>query len=242
MRKGIYLLLVAISLFACTKPANIDILPSSTDSPDDPLPPSSSAPGFGNSKSRPEGIPVIFPSGITVVGKPGFDEDCYHDARNQKMIKGSGNAVGFCLTFSNTNAYPVRIELPPGIIWVAETNEITQDISQNGLIVKTVSVLVPAHAVERTWLLAYCINADRSGTHTGDTFNAQPILSNHPGVKALVKQLASKKINAEEYTHEATQAEQAQLAFVGVAVVDIQYYGEVQASTQPYLDKLPDSK
>ena len=242
MRKVICLLVLATSLFACTKPGNNAISPNPTDGPDDPLPPSSSAPGFGHSKSRPEGTPVSFPAGITVVGKPGFDEDCYSEARTQKKIKGSGNAVGFCITFRNTNAYPVRVELLPGIIWVAETNAITQDTSQNGLIVKTVSVLVPAHAVERTWLLAYCINADRSVTHTGDTFNAQPILSNHPGVKALVKQLATKKINAEEYTPEATQAEQAQLAVVGMAVVDIQYYGQVQPSTQPYLDQLPDSK
>ncbi len=130
MRKVICLLLLATSLFACTKPVNNDMSPNPTDGADDPLPSASSAPGFGNSKSRPEGTPVSFPAGITVVGKPGFEEDCYDEARTQKKIKGSGNAVGFCVTFSNTNAYPVRVELPPGIIRVAETNEITQDISQ----------------------------------------------------------------------------------------------------------------
>ncbi|CCG98165.1 putative lipoprotein [Fibrella aestuarina BUZ 2] len=240
MRSSLYCLLLT-GLMACTTSAPNAITPGSGVDVD-PLPPASSAPGFGNSKARPLGTPFAFPAGITLVQKPRNDSDCWYEARQAKRIKGAGNAVAFCVSFSNSTNAPIRVELPPGLIWVAETSALFQDISQNGILVKTVTILVPAHAVETAWLVAYCINYDRDGTRPGDTFEAQPILSNHPGISALAKQLATKKINEEEYASEPTAAERQQLAFIGVAVVDVQTYGTVQPSTQAYLNQLPNAR
>ncbi|QDK81280.1 hypothetical protein EXU85_22770 [Spirosoma sp. KCTC 42546] len=238
MHNLLYTLLL-LGVLACTGPPHDPISPND---PTDETQPESSAPGFGTSKSRPEGIPFAFPAGISLVQKPRVDGDCWSEARKQKKVKGSGGAVGFCLTFSNANDYPVRVEIPPGLIWVAETNESFQDISQNGIIVKTVTVLVPAHAIETAWLIAYCINVDRSGSRPGDSYEIQPIQSNHPGIQSLASQLANKKINEEEYTTEPTTAERQQLAFVQVAVNDVETYGSVQPSTQVYLNQLPNAK
>jgi hypothetical protein len=238
MRLSLYILLLSGTL-ACTGPAHDSVTPKSDD---EGTPPESSAPGFGTSKSRPAGTPFSFPAGVALVQKPRSDSDCWYEAKKNKKIKGSGNAVAFCLTFKNDNAYPVQITIPPGIIWVAEKNESFEDISQNGIIVKTVTLHIPAHAIEATWLVAYCINVDRSGSRPGDTYEAVPILSNHPGIKALASQLATKKINEEDYASEPTAAERQQLAFVGVAVTDVETYGSVQPSTQTYLDKLPNVK
>ncbi|MEZ0610860.1 hypothetical protein ACAW74_20280 [Fibrella sp. WM1] len=238
MRASLYLLLLT-GLMACTSPTPESVIPE----PEvDPLPPASSAPGFGDSKERPLGAPFTFPTGITLVQKPRADSDCWYEAREKKTVKGSGNAVAFCVSFRNSTNAPIRVELPPGLIWIAEKSGVYEDISQNGILVKTIVVLVPAHAVETAWLLAYCINYDRSGTRPGETFEAQPILSNHPGISALTKQLATKKINEEEYATPPTEAERQQLAFVGVAVVDVETYGTVQPSTQTYLDKLPNAR
>ncbi|NID09649.1 hypothetical protein [Fibrivirga algicola] len=237
MRHSICLLLLT-GLLACNAPVHDDIAP--TPVPDEP-PTGSSAPGFGRSDKRPEGTPFTFPAGITLVSKPQFDEDCRYDARKSKQVKGSGNDVALCVSFSNSTNAPIRVELPPGLIWVAEKSEVSRDVSQNGILVKTVTILVPAHTVQTTWLVAYCINFDRSSTRPGDTFEAQPILSNHPGIKALAQQMTTKKINEEDYAREPTYAERQQLDFVGAAVVDIQVYGKVQPSTQVYLDQLPNT-
>lgn len=202
----------------------------------------SSTPGFGTSKSRPEGTPFVFPAGISLVKKPGADADCWSEARRTRKIRGAGGAVAFCLTFSNTNAHAVRVELPPGLIWVAEESQLDQEVSQNGVLLKTVTVQVPAQAVETTWLVAYCLNHDRSDTRPGDTFDSQPVLSSHPGLLDLARQLSTRKINEDEYPAEPTLAERQQLAFVQVAANDVQHYGKVQASTQRFLNELPHSK
>ncbi|MBO0930245.1 hypothetical protein [Fibrella aquatilis] len=222
---------------------NSDLTPDGgPDSTDVGVRPESSAPGFGNSKARPLGTPFALPTGVTVVATPRFDEDCWTEALKKKQVKGSGGLVEFGLSLRNDNDHPVRIELPPGLIWIARTNTTYQDIPQNGLIVKTVVILIPAYTTECVWLLAYCINSDRSVTRTGDTYEATPVVSNHPGVKALAQQLANKKINEDEFSPEPTQAERSQLAFIGVAVEDVASYGTVQPSTQKYIDQLPNSK
>ncbi len=232
-------LLLLTLLTACKPTASLDSDPT----PEEEAPtPQSSAPGFGASKSRPEGTPFQFPAGISLVKKPQFDGDCQSEAQEAKKIRGAGELVSFCLSFSNANNYPVRVELPPGLIWVAEKSEVYEGVSQNGVIMKTVTLLVPAHAVETIWLNAFCINFDRSSTRSRDTFEAQPILTNHAGLLDLARQLSTKKINEDEYTNGPTGAEREQLDFVQVAVVDVQVYGKVQASTQPELDKLPNSK
>jgi hypothetical protein len=209
---------------------------------DNPTESASSAPGFGASKARPEGTPFVFPTGISLVKKPGFDGDCLFQARKEKKIRGAGGVVALCLQFSNANDQPVRVQLPPGLIWVAEKNEILQDISQNGILVKTVTVLVPAHATELVWLTLCCLNFDRSGPRLGDTFEAQPLVSNHPGLKPLLQQLSTKKINEEEYATLPTDAERLQLAAVQLAVNDVQKYGRVQPNTQALVDVLPTVK
>ncbi|MBC7892837.1 MAG: hypothetical protein H7Y12_11525 [Sphingobacteriaceae bacterium] len=229
--------LLLLSLLTACKPTS-SVEPDQNETPA----PESAAPGFGTSKSRPEGTPFVFPAGISLVKKPSADADCWSETRKTKKIRGSGGAVAFCLTFSNTNAYPVRVELPPGLIWVAEESLIDQEFSQNGVLLKTVTVLVPAHAVETTWLVAYCLNHDRGITRTGDTFEAQPVLSSHPGLLDLARQLSTRKINEDEYPTEPTLAERQQLAFVQVAANDVQHYGTVQASTQRFLNELPHSK
>ncbi|MPR36849.1 hypothetical protein [Salmonirosea aquatica] len=238
MHRIIYFLLFT-SLLACTSHDQQNIPP---DPDTEGTPPESSAPGFGTSKSRPEGTSFAFPTGIILVQKPRTDDECWSEAKEHKKMKGAGDGVGFCLAFSNSNAYSVRIELPPGLIWVAERNEVYQDIPQNGIIIKMVTVLVPARSVETIWLHAYCINVDRSSSRSGDTYEHQPIVSNHPGIKALAQFLATKKINEEDFSTEPTDAERQQLAFVSVAVNDVEKYGKVQPSTQVYLDQLPNVK
>ncbi len=238
MNRLIYSILLA-SLLACNSRDKYDVMPAVDP---DGVPPESSAPGFGSSKSRPEGTPFVFPAGVTLVDKPRADGSCWNQAKEQNKVRGSGGVVGFCLSFSNANDFPVRIDLPPGLIWIAEKNEMFQDISQNGIIVKTVTLHVPAHAIETAWLLTYCINVDRSTGRPGDSYESQPILTSHPGIKALAQQLANKKINVEDYPAELTDAERQQLAFVAVAVEDVETFGTVQPSTQVYLDKLPTVK
>jgi len=221
-------LLLLTLLTACKPNASVDPDPE----PDEEVPaPEATAPGFGTSKSRPEGTPFQFPAGISFVEKPRYDRDCWNEAREHKKTRGSGEFVSFCLSFSNANTYAVRVELPPGVIWVAEKRELYEDMSQNGVILKTVRVLVPAHAVETIWLVAYCLNFDRSTTRHGDTFEAQPILSNHAGLLDLARQLSTKKINEDEYANGPTNAEREQLVFVQVALEDVERIGKVQAST-----------
>lgn len=196
----------------------------------------SAAPGFGTSRAQPQGQPFVWPTGVTVLGKPKLEYECLVDAVNKKQIYGSGGAVRFCLTLHNANHQPVTVILPPGIIWIAETVTETQAV-QNGILIKSVRILIPASSQLSVMLNAFCINLDRSPTDYGDTYNPQPVITSQAGMLELSRLVASKKINDEELEKPMPTDDWVTLQ---EAVHEVEKTGKVSEESRRKLTALPE--
>lgn len=133
------------------------------------------------------------------MGKPRLEYDCESESVLKNKKYGSGGVVRFCLTLTNKNAGAVVIKLPPGIIWIAETNT-GNDAVQNGIMLKSVQFTVEANSQFTVLLFAYCINRDRDPTGYLDAYEPQPIVTTHAGMLELAQLVANKQINEEELT------------------------------------------
>ncbi|MCF0070191.1 hypothetical protein LZD49_06890 [Dyadobacter sp. CY261] len=193
----------------------------------------SSAPGFGTSRQHPTGKPLTLPAGIKIVGKPHWDLDCIAEANNEKRVYGSGGEVRFCIQFSNNTSQPIIVTIPPGTIFISESTE-----SQNGLVIQMIQVTVPPLSTPFFYFLNNCLNPDRDVTNLLDEFEAQPIVTDHPGVTELTNMLSGKKVNSEDYNHEVPPTE----IFVPVqrAVSEVSHTGSMAAETRASLSRLPD--
>ncbi|RRB03844.1 hypothetical protein [Larkinella rosea] len=196
----------------------------------------SSAPGFGTSKARPEGQPFVWPTGVNVLGKPKMEYECMANAVTQKRQYGSGGAVRFCLTLYNSNAQSVTIKFPPGIIWIAETSNDIEP-AQNGIILKPVLISVPANSQITVMLDSFCINLDRDPTNYGDSYEPQPIVTQHSGMLELSQLVARKRINTEEREKTLPSADWATLQN---AVHEVEKAGHVSDESRRELAALPE--
>jgi hypothetical protein len=135
-----------------------------------------SRPGMGTSKEQPVGTPYSLPAGVELE-KPikGDDPYCIKPEQQEKDKKGSGGLVRLCLNFRNTNTTsqtPIKVVFPAGLIFTAD-----QDISQNGIIVQTVTIDVPAgRQAFYVPLYLYCLNKSRDPTEGAqNTYTMGPV-------------------------------------------------------------------
>lgn len=210
----IYIALLAAMLAGCIESAPL---------PDEVM---SSAAGYGSSKRRPEGQPLVFPAGITIVGKPHWDENCVG-----KQRFGSG-ATGFCIQLANSTGTPLTATIPAGTIFVSENAG-----SPNGLIVKEINLSIPAKSTLTFHLTTHSINEDRKAQPSG--FEVQPILTNHYDLPELLGILAGKKINAEDYDGEIPPAETS--ATVQAGVHELSHTGQLSSASREKLIQLPEN-
>ena len=233
--KRTFYLLISLMVFLWTLGCQSSMKPEEETTPSAST---SSAPGFGTSRAQPEGQPFIWPTGVKVLGKPKLEFDCMTDAIQKKRLYGSGGAVRFCLTLHNSNNQPVTVTLPPGIIWISETvTETTTKIVQNGIILKSVTIQLPASSQLSVFLNAFCINEDRSLTDYGDTYNPQPILTSHAGMLELSQLVANKRINEEEREKPLPSSDWATLQG---AVHEVEKTGKLSDDSRRKLTALPD--
>ncbi len=187
----------------------------------------SSAPGFGSSKSRPDGQALVFPAGVNIHGKPQWDENCSKQPGNRLLGSGS---VCFCIQFSNTTHAPVLVTIPAGTAFISAHVD-----SPNVLIVKEIKASIPAESMQTIQLMAYSVNEDRKSA--SKTFETSPVWTSHDGFSELLGLLAEKKINAEDYAGEIPPGEITQL--VQVSVYEIAHTGNLSAKSREKLLELP---
>lgn len=149
--------------------------------------------GFGRSKERPEGKPFAWPAGLHVQGPLTTEDECFYDAVEKKRLYGHGGQVQICLNLYNETAAPLRVNLPPGLLFISKSLEV-----QNGLLISGVTIEVPAKEQFFANLYLICVNEDR-GSPGHDEYEEQAILTDHPALRDLVRLLDGKKCNFENY-------------------------------------------
>lgn len=137
-------------------------------------PQNQSRPGMGPSKEKPVGTAYTLPSGVELQ-KPikGDDPFCIPVDQKEKDKKGSGGLVRVCLNFHNTNTQlPITVVFPPGLVLISDS-----DATQNGILVQTTSIEVPAGRAQFfVPLYLYCLNKTRDPTAGGqDTYSLGPV-------------------------------------------------------------------
>lgn len=191
-------------------------------------------PGFGPSQERPVGTPFTWPAGITLIGEPADDNlDCEMDAYDKHHYLGVGGLVTVCLNLYNSTSQPINVTFPPGLMVVSKSLRV-----QNGFIATRTSFEVPPgqHFFR---LHTNCANGGTRSSSGGHTYEAQLLLTQHPGMQELLNLLATKKINFEDYGGQAAPIAAAAAGPVGAAVGHVAFDEEISDQVRRELAALP---
>ncbi|WP_400190528.1 hypothetical protein [Hymenobacter sp. B81] len=191
-------------------------------------------PGFGPSQERPVGTAFTWPAGITLIGEPADDNlDCVMEADQHRRNLGNGGMVSLCLNLYNSTSQPINVTLPPGLMWIAKSLK-----TQNGIIVNRISFEVPPG--QRFFRLhTYCANGGTRSPSGGQTYEAQPLVTQHPGLQELIGQLETRKINFEDYGGERLSTVAAYSGPVAGAVTKVAFNEPISEQTRRELAALP---
>jgi len=147
-------------------------------------------PGFNYSLAAPTGESWSPPEGIELAAviesyNPFDPETCKRpDAEAaEAALEQVGLPVGqvrVCLQFRNTTGGPINVELPPGLIFVSESQKV-----QSGMIVQKLTIEVPSDQYMVSPLRADCINTPRGIPGIGDRYRIGPVIQHRHIVEAL---------------------------------------------------------
>jgi len=132
--------------------------------------------GLGFSRATPTDPAFALPPGLTlenpiIAWAPENPVDC--DEKYSDESYGTGEEVRVCLIFHNRTNSPITVTLPPGLLLVA-----TNDDVQNGIVIQTTTIVVPAGERYFAPLFAYCVNENRSTTGNEDRYELGPVIQN----------------------------------------------------------------
>ena len=182
-------------------------------------------PGWGESEADPVGNPFELPEGLELVGPfknyNGSDpRDC--DDKFENDAVGVGELVQLCFVVRNTTNQPIRLELPPGIIFKSRSRGI-----QNGVLMRKVAFEVPANTLFFQPLFLHCAksNFDPSG-HEEQGYDMGPVQT-HRAVQEIIDLIADRQVDRWYFP------------IVSQAVTDLGNAGKVSARTRCGLNALP---
>lgn len=171
--------------------------------------------GFGASTERPEGVPFAWPEGIKLLDKPGEYEECFDAVHKLNRNYGHGGQVQLCLNFFNETDKPITLKLPPGLLFISKSIE-----AQNGILVSAVTIEVPSGQYVVNLVMS-CVNPGRSSS-PGYAYEEQPIVTDNPALRELIKMLENKKCNYEDYGGIALQPRAMEIStFIDLAIKDL---------------------
>lgn len=167
--------------------------PDAVVDPQNPAPvPSAIAAGFGPSNAAFSGTSWKLPQGVELV-------DSIHDVNfcmfisspsrfeEYKNFRGlPGGVFQLCMTFRNTTGTPVIVDFPESVLVTSSHIR-----SQNGLLLFTGSVIIPANGTKTIMVGGFCVNL---GRHAPDVFDENDnLLSYSFGPSALPSGLSEIK-------------------------------------------------
>ncbi|WP_052273490.1 hypothetical protein [Flavihumibacter solisilvae] len=136
--------------------------------------------GFGHSIDWPEGSLFALPAGITVEepirGYSEFTPE-YCDDKTGDDAVGFGNMVQVCIPFKNNTGLPVTIICPQGLILVSKKLSVTGENLriQNGILVRTATIVVPAQTTWYQPLFLFCVNSGWQASAPGFEYELGPV-------------------------------------------------------------------
>ena len=110
---------------------------------------------------------------------------------------GSGcNLVDLLIPMTNNNSVATTVDFPAGTILKSRTGD-----TQNGVLIKKVSLTIPAKSDYYLCLSFYCGNANRDAASSGDVYDLGVVSNAHPIIE-LCNKVKNKKINIEDFSPE----------------------------------------
>lgn len=184
-------------------------------------------PGLGDASGKLTGTPFILPEGIELLDEiEGYEftsgywdffgstapyslqtkKGSLKSTLVQKTVRtksgethhffGSGcDLVDLLIPMTNNNSAATTVDFPAGTILKSRTGD-----AQNGVLIKKVSVTIPAKSDYYLCLSFYCGNANRDAASPGDVYDLGVVSNAHPIIK-LCNKVKNKKINIEEFSH-----------------------------------------
>ena len=154
--------------------------------------------------------------------------------------RGSGPGyVDLLIPLRNTRSTSVDVTFPAATILVSKAGD-----CQNGVLLKKVTVTIPANSVYHLCLVFYCGNASKSSAGRYDVY-VFGVVSNARALLDLCDRVKNKKINIEEFSRtnsndRNTYSDQAsRLQSIVWNVTD--YYGKLDEEDIKYINSLPNS-
>lgn len=110
---------------------------------------------------------------------------------------GSGcNLVDLFIPMVNNNEVATTVDFPAGTIMKSKNEK-----AQNGVLIKKVSITIPAKSEYYLCLRFYCGNAERDSAKPSDIYDLGVVSDAHPIID-LCDRVKNKKINIEEFTRD----------------------------------------
>lgn len=191
--------------------------------------------GFGSSKELPVGSPFSWPTGLHIVGPLITEDECFYEAKRKHRLFGHGAQVQICMNLYNETQKPIRLHLPPGLMFVSKSLDV-----QNGLLISGVTIEVPAKEQFYANLYMICVNTDRASPGH-DEYEEQAIITDHPALRELIKLLENKKCNFEDYGGIYLEPTASQITYqINAAVHDLIYGKPVKDQVMAELRAIPE--
>ncbi|WP_185211256.1 hypothetical protein [Sphingobacterium mizutaii] len=189
-------------------------------------------PGLGNTDGEPTGQKYSLPEGIELQGEiTGYEGDINTTARarsKKAMVarrssdlkaevpadlspdfsRGSGYFVRLGIKLKNSTSTTKKLELPAGLIIKSRSGDY-----QNGVLLKKVSIDIPANKTIYLDLHMYCGNEKKSASSEYEKYDLA-VISNSSSLHDLINRLKNKKINIEQY-YKDNKVDQSYNALVG---------------------------
>ena len=152
---------------------------------------------------------------------------------------GSGRGyVDLLLPLRNTRSTPVTITFPAATILASKAGD-----CQNGVLIKKVTVTIPANSIYRLCLSFYCGNAHKSAAGGYDIY-ILGVVSNAGPLLELCELVKNKKINLEEFSrtsYDDYATYQSQTSSLQSIVWSVTDYDGIDEDDIAYIKSLPNS-
>ena len=158
-----------------------------------------SGPDGGNADKpfeSPRGAAFVLPSNLSIQGTlegtspylpPDEDSPCHPSNAGQAGF--SYDFVNVCLTLRNTRATDDTLDLPTGLVFVAQDEEV-----QNGVVVQPIAIRVPAGRDTTVIVRLWCGNEHRGASVPGVRYSLGPV-TNVAGITEIASLLEGKRID-----------------------------------------------
>ncbi|MDR2586030.1 MAG: hypothetical protein LBC84_07435 [Prevotellaceae bacterium] len=161
-------------------------------------------PGLGNNPGQAPGYTFTLPEGVVLyenITGGGSSGNYWNHPLGSDGVHYFGSGSGYVdlkIPLRNTRSYQINVTFPAATILVARTG-----VSQNGVLLKEVTVTIPANSNYLLCLSFYCGNKNKSAAGSGNIYDLGVVSNAYPLVD-LCNRVKYKRINIEMFAPMST--------------------------------------